>query len=83
MNSKGRAYTQRVEPKLALVEVELPKNAFTEGWEPTKSSYLGKKITLFIHYLSAITTRNLIYGDTILVEVKKFATIGFISPRLF
>lgn len=40
VNSKGRAYTQRVEPKLALVEVELPKDAFTEGWEPTKSSYL-------------------------------------------
>lgn len=47
VNSKGRAYTQRVEPKLALVEVELPKDAFTEGWEPTKSSYLGKTL-LFI-----------------------------------
>ncbi|XP_077220937.1 molybdenum cofactor sulfurase family protein isoform X2 [Tasmannia lanceolata] len=43
VNSKGRAYTQRVEPKLALVEVELPKNAFTEGWEPTSSSYLVLK----------------------------------------
>ncbi|XP_010260737.1 PREDICTED: mitochondrial amidoxime reducing component 2 isoform X2 [Nelumbo nucifera] len=40
INSKGRAYTQRVEPKLALVEVELPQNAFVEGWEPTNSSYL-------------------------------------------
>ena len=29
------------------------------------------------------TTRNLIYGDTILVGVKKFATISYISPRLF
>ena len=29
-----------------------------------------------------LTTRNLIYGDTILVGVKKFATIGYISPRL-
>ncbi|KAA8544705.1 hypothetical protein F0562_019448 [Nyssa sinensis] len=40
VNSKGRAYTQRVEPKLALVEVELPNEAFSVGWEPTKSSYL-------------------------------------------
>ncbi|KAL2474684.1 Molybdenum cofactor sulfurase family protein [Abeliophyllum distichum] len=40
VNSKGRAYTQRVEPKLALVEVELPNEAFSEGWEPTKNSYL-------------------------------------------
>lgn len=41
VNSKGRAYTQRVEPKLALVEVELPKEAFFDGWEPTNDSYLG------------------------------------------
>lgn len=40
VNSKGRAYTQRVEPKLALVQVELPNEAFSEGWRPTKSSYL-------------------------------------------
>ncbi|XP_057971510.1 uncharacterized protein LOC131160155 [Malania oleifera] len=40
INSKGRACTQRVDPKLALVEVELPKEAFLEGWEPTRSSYL-------------------------------------------
>ncbi|XP_057967003.1 uncharacterized protein LOC131157121 [Malania oleifera] len=40
INSKGRACTQRVDPKLALVEVELPKEAFLEGWQPTKSSYL-------------------------------------------
>ncbi|CAI9782247.1 unnamed protein product [Fraxinus pennsylvanica] len=40
VNSKGRAYTQRVEPKLALVEVELPKEAFSEGWEPNNNSYL-------------------------------------------
>ncbi|XP_010260739.1 PREDICTED: mitochondrial amidoxime-reducing component 1 isoform X4 [Nelumbo nucifera] len=43
INSKGRAYTQRVEPKLALVEVELPQNAFVEGWEPTNSSYLASE----------------------------------------
>ncbi|CAK9160119.1 unnamed protein product [Ilex paraguariensis] len=40
VNSKGRAYTQRVEPKLALVEGTLPNEAFSENWEPTKSSYL-------------------------------------------
>ncbi|KAL5978787.1 hypothetical protein ACLOJK_029904 [Asimina triloba] len=40
VNSKGRAYTQRVEPKLALVEVELPKEAFREGWEPGHESFL-------------------------------------------
>ncbi|KAL7210922.1 hypothetical protein ACSBR2_013909 [Camellia fascicularis] len=40
VNSKGRAITQRVEPKLALVQVELPSEAFSEGWQPTKSSYL-------------------------------------------
>ncbi|KAJ4981091.1 hypothetical protein NE237_031928 [Protea cynaroides] len=40
INSKGRAYTQRIEPKLALVEVQLPKAAFTEDWEPTNTSYL-------------------------------------------
>ncbi|GJW92342.1 zinc finger, CCHC-type containing protein [Tanacetum coccineum] len=40
VNSKGRACTQRVDPKLALVEVELPENAFSLGWKPSKSSYL-------------------------------------------
>ncbi|KAD3338011.1 hypothetical protein E3N88_33532 [Mikania micrantha] len=40
VNSKGRACTQRVHPKLALVEVELPKDAFAMGWKPNKSSYL-------------------------------------------
>ncbi|OMO52237.1 hypothetical protein CCACVL1_29298 [Corchorus capsularis] len=43
VNQKGRAYTQRVEPKLALVEVHLPKEAFSEGWEPTKTSYMEIK----------------------------------------
>lgn len=51
VNSKGRAYTQRVEPKLALVEVEMPNGAFDEGWEPTVDSYMGisvKSSHLFI-----------------------------------
>ncbi|KAK1280047.1 Molybdenum cofactor sulfurase [Acorus gramineus] len=43
VNSKGRAYTQRVEPNLALVEVELPPEAFTENWEPTAESFLVLK----------------------------------------
>ncbi|CAN0905657.1 Mitochondrial amidoxime reducing component 2 [Linum grandiflorum] len=42
VNYKGRAYTQRVEPKLALVEVQLPDEAFIDGWEPTKSSFMGE-----------------------------------------
>ncbi|XP_043700692.1 mitochondrial amidoxime reducing component 2 isoform X1 [Telopea speciosissima] len=40
INSKGRAYTQRVEPKLALIEIQLPNEAFTDDWEPTNTSYL-------------------------------------------
>ncbi|XP_062095884.1 uncharacterized protein LOC133801653 [Humulus lupulus] len=40
VNSKGRAYTQRVEPSLALVETELPNDALLEGWKPNKCSYL-------------------------------------------
>ncbi|XVE98469.1 hypothetical protein REPUB_Repub03eG0109200 [Reevesia pubescens] len=43
VNQKGRAYTQRVEPKLALVEVDLPNEAFSEGWEPTKTSYMASE----------------------------------------
>lgn len=40
VNSKGRMYTQRVEPRLALIQVELPAEAFSPGWEPDKSSVL-------------------------------------------
>ncbi|KAK1390639.1 hypothetical protein POM88_018817 [Heracleum sosnowskyi] len=40
VNSNGRAYTQRVAPKLALVDIELPTDAFTEGWKPTNNSYM-------------------------------------------
>ncbi|KGN49534.1 mitochondrial amidoxime reducing component 2 [Cucumis sativus] len=40
VNSKGRAYTQRVEPKLALVQVDLPNEAFFDDWSPSKSSFL-------------------------------------------
>ncbi|KAL7134779.1 hypothetical protein ABFS83_11G048700 [Erythranthe nasuta] len=40
VNSKGRAYTQRTEPKLALVAVELPIEAFSLDWEPNHLSCL-------------------------------------------
>ncbi|XP_031389602.1 mitochondrial amidoxime-reducing component 1-like isoform X2 [Punica granatum] len=43
VNSKGRAYTQRVEPKLALVVPELPNDAFLEDWVPSANSYLVLK----------------------------------------
>ncbi|ESW10850.1 hypothetical protein PHAVU_009G243200 [Phaseolus vulgaris] len=43
VNPQGRMYTQRVEPKLALVEVELPPEAFLENWEPTQDSYMVVK----------------------------------------
>ncbi|CAM0952917.1 unnamed protein product [Alopecurus aequalis] len=41
VNAKGRALTQRVEPKMALVEVELPPEAFDEDWQPTLDSCLA------------------------------------------
>ncbi|KAI3525743.1 hypothetical protein L1887_04788 [Cichorium endivia] len=40
VNSKGRACTQRVDPKLCLVEVNLPDGAISPGWKPNKNSYL-------------------------------------------
>ncbi|GKC12749.1 mitochondrial amidoxime reducing component 2-like protein [Tanacetum coccineum] len=40
VNSRGRGCTQRVEPKLALIQVELPREAFSLGWVPTKTSYM-------------------------------------------
>ncbi|CAL5072831.1 unnamed protein product [Urochloa decumbens] len=40
VNPKGRAYTQRVEPKLALVQVELPPEAFAEDWHPTADHHM-------------------------------------------
>ncbi|KAL8224675.1 hypothetical protein R6Q57_017232 [Mikania cordata] len=42
INSKGRACTQRTQPNLALVQVDLPSEAFSLGWEPNSSSYLGQ-----------------------------------------
>lgn len=44
VNSKGRMYTQRVEPKLALIEVALPVEVLSPGWEPDKSSFLGEGV---------------------------------------
>ena len=48
VNAKGRAYTQRVEPKLALVQVELPPEAFAEDWQPTADDHMG--ILLQTHF---------------------------------
>ena len=47
VNDKGRACTQRVEHKMALVEVELPPEAFDdEDWQPTPDSYLGTVLSV-------------------------------------
>ncbi|CAJ1975946.1 unnamed protein product [Sphenostylis stenocarpa] len=43
VNSQGRACTQRVDPKLALVEVELPPDALVEDYQATKDSYMVLK----------------------------------------
>lgn len=40
VNANGRMITQRVEPRLALIEVELPREAFYESWEPPSDSYM-------------------------------------------
>ncbi|PKA62795.1 Molybdenum cofactor sulfurase [Apostasia shenzhenica] len=40
VNLKKRAYTQRVEAKLALVEPELPAESFDVNWIPSDNSYL-------------------------------------------
>ncbi|KNA08213.1 hypothetical protein SOVF_164700 [Spinacia oleracea] len=40
VNANGRMITQRAEPKLALIEVELPTEAFSESWEPSSDSYM-------------------------------------------
>jgi len=45
VNSKGRACTQRVDPKLALVEVQLPPDALVEDYQPTNNSYMGNLFT--------------------------------------
>lgn len=60
VNAKGRALTQRVEPKMALVEVELPPAAFDEDWQPTPDSYLGTLV--FLSFL-IIYIRHLICSN--------------------
>jgi hypothetical protein len=71
VNYKGRAYTQRVEPKLALVEVQLPNEAFLERWVPSKSSYLGENIYLLSLILDTILLSN---TPTMLSAAEKFIT---------
>ncbi|XP_042061623.1 mitochondrial amidoxime-reducing component 1-like isoform X1 [Salvia splendens] len=43
VNSKGKAYTQRVEPKLALVQTQLPHEAFSLNYQPNSHSFLEIK----------------------------------------
>ncbi|XP_020223041.1 mitochondrial amidoxime-reducing component 1 isoform X1 [Cajanus cajan] len=43
VNSQGRACTQRVDPKLALVEVQLPTDALLEDYQPTHDCYMVLK----------------------------------------
>ncbi|XP_010537018.1 PREDICTED: mitochondrial amidoxime reducing component 2 [Tarenaya hassleriana] len=40
VNYKGRAYTQRIVPQLALIKPEMPQEAFSEDWEPTNKSFM-------------------------------------------
>ncbi|KAL8463705.1 hypothetical protein ACS0TY_034379 [Phlomoides rotata] len=40
LTSNGRVYTQRVEPTLALIEVELTAEAFSPDWQPNTTSFL-------------------------------------------
>ncbi|XP_022680379.1 mitochondrial amidoxime reducing component 2 [Setaria italica] len=41
VNTKGRAVTQRVEPSLALVEADMPPEAFAaEDWQPASHSHM-------------------------------------------
>ena len=48
VNAKGRAVTQRVESSLALVEVDMPPEAFAEDWQPTPDDHMG--IVRWIHF---------------------------------
>nr|GEZ81646.1 amidoxime reducing component [Tanacetum cinerariifolium] len=52
---------ERVEIKLALIQVELPTKAFSLGWVPTKSSYMA---TTSISSSSAITASGIIIRFT-------------------
>jgi len=51
VNSQGRACTQRVDPKLALVEVQLPPEALVEHYQPTSNSYMGNLFTTYDYFL--------------------------------
>lgn len=41
VNSRGKAISQRNEPKLALVHVDLPNEAFAEDWQAPEDSFMG------------------------------------------
>jgi hypothetical protein len=67
VNAKGRACTQRVEPKMALVEVELPPEAFDEDWQPTPDSCLGTVLLLFFLVLCLLIALDSWFVPTDLV----------------
>ena len=82
VNNKGRAYTQRVEPKLALVEVELPNEAFSEGWEPTNSSYMGKFfVYLFTHTYTLFFFFTALSVRKILSDMMVASSYTIVKPR--
>ncbi|XP_057430854.1 uncharacterized protein LOC130723747 isoform X2 [Lotus japonicus] len=43
VNSRGKAISQRNEPKLALVHVDLPNEAFAEDWQAPEDSFMELK----------------------------------------
>lgn len=65
VNSKGRACTQRVDPRLALVETELPNEAMSEGWEPNKNSYLGNSVISFFFLSLQVKACTRVYSDLV------------------
>lgn len=69
VNSKGRGLTQRVEPKLSLIDVEMPEHAFAEGWEPDKSSNMGK-IVFFLLSTSEFSFMKIPFFSSLFTVVR-------------
>jgi len=60
VNSKGRAYTQRVEPRLALVEVQLPPETFDEDWQSTPDDHMGIVRWIAAHFSDSLCVTAII-----------------------
>lgn len=72
VNSNGRAYTQRIEPKLALVEIDLPMDAFKKDWKPTNISYMGVLYSIFVNLmLSGYSDAKILLPKYFTLEVKE------------